>query len=260
MNDAYKLFYLQKAFGIRGTINIVFHKISHRLFRQLDEHIERIYVRKLGRYVYYRPNTSDFVLLQEFFFNNGNDLQYDIDFEKMLDGKPKYILDAGANIGLFSLTCLKYNPKLVIAIEPEKTNYDLLCKNVAQESSVRTLMNGIWKKKSFLKIIPSDMGKWGFMVKEALDEGDSDVIGLSIIDIMQKYSLPYIDILKMDIEGSEYNIFTDDSCEEWINKVRILVVETHDRKIKGCTEAVLNRMRRNGFSYYIHGEDYVFVR
>lgn len=260
MNTACKLIYLQKAFGIKGTISIVFHKISHRLFSKLDEHIEKIYVRKLGRYVYYRPNTSDFVLLQEFFFNNGNDLQYDIDFAKLLGNKPEYILDAGANIGLFSLTCLKtYNPKCVIAIEPEKTNYDLLCKNVAQELNVHTLMNGIWKKKAYLKVISSEMGKWGFMVKETSEE-DSEVIGLSILDIIKEYSLPYIDVLKMDIEGSEYNIFEDDSCEEWINKIRILVVETHDRKIKGCTETVLNRMCRNGFSYFIYGESYVFIR
>ena len=76
-------------------------------------------------------------------------------------------------------------------------------------------------------------GEWGFTVSECSRE-DADVRAFSIPGIMKKYGFPYIDILKMDIEGSEYEIFKDKKCLEWLPLVKVLIIETHDRKIPGC--------------------------
>ncbi len=188
-------------------------------------------------------------------------LQYDFDFLSYLRGeKLRYVVDAGANIGLFSLVCdEKYMPKTIIAIEPDQTNYELLKVNTSDRESVICKLGGVWPRRSYLKTIQSPMGKYGITVEEC-DEANSDCIGYSILELMEQYRLPYLDLVKMDVEGSEYDIFNDDACEMWIRKTSLLIVETHDRKKEGSERVVVERMQKLGFSSFRHGEDIVFFR
>jgi hypothetical protein len=48
--------------------------------------------------------------------------------------------------------------------------------------------------------------------------------------------LVHIDILKVDIEGSEKEVFENSST--WIDRIRVIVIELHDRYKKGCSQAV----------------------
>lgn len=52
---------------------------------------------------------------------------------------------------------------------------------------------------------------------------------------MDEYDLDFIDILKMDIEGSEKNVF--ENAKDWIDKVGMITVELHDRICMGCSRA-----------------------
>jgi Methyltransferase FkbM domain len=52
---------------------------------------------------------------------------------------------------------------------------------------------------------------------------------------MREAGLDSIDLLKVDIEGAEIEVF--DSCF-LIAKVRVLAIELHDREPPGCTLAV----------------------
>jgi len=47
--------------------------------------------------------------------------------------------------------------------------------------------------------------------------------------------LPHFDLLKVDIEGSEKSMF--EHCDAWIDRVRMIVVELHDRFMPGCQSA-----------------------
>jgi hypothetical protein len=49
---------------------------------------------------------------------------------------------------------------------------------------------------------------------------------------MNDYNLTSIDILKIDIEGAEKEVFEDSSL--WIDKVDSLIVELHERMKPGC--------------------------
>jgi len=54
------------------------------------------------------------------------------------------------------------------------------------------------------------------------------------------------DLLKLDIEGAEREIF-DAGDLDWMNRTHTIMIELHDRFCPGCEAAFLNAARRFGF-------------
>jgi hypothetical protein len=83
----------------------------------------------------------------------------------------------------------------------------------------------------------------------------SEVEGVTLSWIMDTYQIDFVDILKLDIEGSEREVFQD--SDAWINKVGVIAVELHERIKVGCRRAFYNAT--NHFEHeFIKGEN-VFV-
>lgn len=252
-----------RSFGIKDGIYITILQALRGVGIRVrnEKSKKKVFVNSLGQKVCIRPGTTDYDLLLDFFFEkDGTPLHYDIDFIKLLKGEtPKFVLDAGANIGLFSLLCdQRYHPGKLLAVEPESSNFELLGLNTQSREGIICIKTGIWRNRAELKIIPSTAGKWGFRVEEC--ESGGDVTGVSVCDLMAEYDIPYFDIVKMDIEGSEYYVFGDDRCEEWLRKTKVLIIETHDVLIKDSTATVVARMSSLGFQSFTEGEDIVFYR
>ncbi len=263
MNKAYYSNMIRELGILNGIRFSVFNKVRHKM-KIKRNYLWRIHINSLGRDVYIRPFTTDFDLIGDFFLNGAisreSKYQYDINFSDKLKKPAKYVIDAGANIGLFSvLYKKKFCGATIAAIEPEQGNYRLLLKNIKNLNGVKALRGGVWSKKCFLKINESKTGAWGFTVSEC-EQKDSDIFAFSIPDIMKKYKFPYIDILKMDIEGSEMEVFQDEKCLEWLKLVKVLIIETHDDKAAGCEGVVMDRMKLSGYVYEKAGEDFVFYR
>ena len=76
-----------------------------------------------------------------------------------------------------------------------------------------------------------------------------DVKVISMNNFFKQYSIDKIDILKIDIEGSEIQLFTDDI--RWLERVKEIVIEVHSaRAYHVCTKAILdyNFTRKNSFT------------
>lgn len=54
-------------------------------------------------------------------------------------------------------------------------------------------------------------------------------------------------------------VFQDDK-DDWINKVKVLVIETHDKIKPGCDAIVSDKMRQKNYYYFESKEDKVFVK
>ena len=52
---------------------------------------------------------------------------------------------------------------------------------------------------------------------------------------MREVGFETVDILKIDVEGAEREIFSN--CD-WMEKVKLLAIELHDRNWAGCSDAV----------------------
>ena len=101
--------------------------------------------------------------------------------------------------------------------------------------------------------------KWAFQVAEA-GSTDSDMIpGVTIGGILSIARSEHVDILKLDSEGAEKELFESER-ELWLDKIGVIVVELHDRFRTGCSEALYKAARRHGFKWFRRSEHVVLVR
>jgi FkbM family methyltransferase len=171
--------------------------------------------------------STDLFAFFQVFIANGYKPLFDILKES---GSPAIMVDAGANVGYFSLaaTCC-FNPALLIALEPEKGNYSQLRKNMEYaglNSNLRLLECALWTEKRQLSIQRSSGGDWAMKVGEERTEEPCQAISLA--DIMNESKMPGIDILKIDVEGSEDVLFRNHDFLEGLKKVKVLGIEIHD--------------------------------
>jgi FkbM family methyltransferase len=157
-----------------------------------------------------------------------------------------YIIDAGANIGLSALYFQRAFPGAkIISIEPESSNFELLQLNTSKYDNIVRYHNGLWDKKCALKITNTSDGNWGFMVEETTD--NTGVIpAICLRDVLDDHPSAVIDILKVDIEGSEKEVF--ESNTEWISKAQRIIVEVHENLRRGATDSVLSALKDFSFS------------
>ena len=81
------------------------------------------------------------------------------------------------------------------------------------------------------------------------------------MDELLKWSgLSKIDILKLDVEGAEKDIFESANCGKWLDCVRQIVVELHDRIVPGCSEALEHATEGRRFARSTSGECLVMRR
>ena len=176
--------------------------------------------------VFLRPGTTDQDVYDEIFIEK----EYDIEL-----GDPRFIVDAGAHIGLSSVFfASRYPNATVIAIEPEPSNFAVLLMNAKAHTNIKPVQAGLWSKKTHLKIENSNVATWSFRVMES-PSGDG-IPAVGIRDIMSEFNISRIDVLKIDIEGSELEVLKH--SQAWIDDVRTIIIELHDRFQPGCTEAL----------------------
>jgi FkbM family methyltransferase len=184
-----------------------------------------------------RVPTSDVATYEQIFINQ--------ECKFLVEAPPKVIIDAGANIGLASIYFAnKYPSAQIIAIEPEESNFALLRNNVAPYSTIVPIQAALWNKVGEISLVDPGLGKWGFMTQE---QNTSEakfgvtchkVTAITIEKVIHDFKLDKIDILKIDIEGAEKEVFTDTS--PWIEKVDTLIIELHEDMKNGCNRSFYN--------------------
>lgn len=174
-----------------------------------------------------------------------------------LDINGKLIIDAGANIGLFAvLMALKFPKSKIICLEPEDANFQQLVFNTRKYKNIICYKKGLWNKNTYLTIHDRGTGPWGFQVLETKEE--TSLHGISLNDILDKYNELEVGLVKMDIEGSEYSVFS--SNLQWLDKVKYLVIETHDHIIPGSDELVNKVMVSKKFEKLSFEENQFFYK
>jgi FkbM family methyltransferase len=142
---------------------------------------------------------------------------------------PEVIVDAGANVGYAAVFFAQRLPQArIIAIEPEASNLALLKRNAARFPNIEVVEGGLWGHDTRLAISNPDDAKWAIQVREAPDAADA-LPAHSVDSLMKRFRLDRIDLFKIDIEGSELNLFSAPGAGSWLSKVRQLVIELHDR-------------------------------
>lgn len=164
--------------------------------------------------------------------------------------KDNLVIDIGANIGVFaSYAATRADNVKVIAFEPFPDNVDWLRKNVAESNlsniTIHPQAVGGVTEERILQISDSWMKHVLSEVTNGNNGNDLYVRYLNFSDIMNR--IPKCDLLKVDCEGSEYEIFYS-SSPETLKKIRRIVGEFHPRGSDGKNgRALCQCLESNGF-------------
>ena len=199
--------------------------------------------------IFIRNNTTDIPTFYQTIYNEDYNIAYDF--------HPKVIIDCGANIGLATVFFKNKFPEAkIISIEPEQSNFNLLLKNTSKYSDVFCLNGGIWNKATNLVIQDSGKGNWGFRCKETSNSNEFSVRAIPLGEIIKEHNIDCIDILKIDIEGSEKELF-ESNVENWLPKTRVIIIETHDRINPGASKSFFKAINDYDFSMTHRGENMI---
>ncbi|MBF0463248.1 MAG: FkbM family methyltransferase, partial [Magnetococcales bacterium] len=189
--------------------------------------------------IYYRPGTDDVVNIEKILFK-GEFCEYRLPHNL----QPSVILDAGANIGISTLYFKWMWPDAqVICCEASKNNLELLHRNTSHLHNVQIVYAGLMGMDGWLRLIlpPKDtmVGSYAVskMNEDEKQEPENSLEALSMTSIMKRAGVSRIDLLKIDIEGSEHDVLMN--CpDEILSRIVWIVGEMHG---VGAFE-ILNRL------------------
>jgi FkbM family methyltransferase len=116
------------------------------------------------------------------------------------------ILDCGAHIGLFTKQALQDGAAKVVAIEPDPTHLECLRRNFSDEiraGRVTIYPEGVWNKRDVLVLYNHAQPGASFVKDDDHADPGTRVPVTTIDTIVAELRLPRVDMIKMDIEGSE---------------------------------------------------------
>lgn len=225
--------YLQTV-GLLGLLRAIIGKISGKTFFVTVSRIDCKYPFVI------RIPSSDVAVCHQVFIEK----EYDFQADKI----PLSIVDAGANIGLASIYFAnKYPSATIIAIEPELLNYQLLQQNSSYYSNIKAVNAALWNANGEIRLVDPGRGKWGYITKLIGSEDCSErksmqaVRAVTIDSVIESYDLIEVDILKIDIEGAEKEVFNHSL--PWIDKINFIIIEVHEHFKEGCYDSVYNGTR-----------------
>jgi len=209
--------------GLKGTLTLLRQRAEGREVFELP-------VRGLRTPVLCRAAGSDFAVLRQVLGHQDSAIS--------LDRPAELVIDAGANVGYSSLLfSMRYPGATIVAIEPDCSNCEVFAKNCGHYGNIHLITGAVWHESAPLTISNPSAAAFEFQVSEASAEAPVVVQGYTLTEIIRSFGGRRVSLLKLDIEGAEWNVFTQGS-RDWLSMVDNLIVELHDRLVPGCTAAL----------------------
>jgi FkbM family methyltransferase len=226
-----------------------------------------IFNKKFGFKIFKIRNFYDYITVREIFllecYNIENLVTYDQIknyYSKIVNNKKiPLIIDCGSNIGASPYYFKEeYSKSKIICLEPDVDNFKLLQGNVADETIIK-----------INKAISSNGQKFD-MVKDTEDprafgtilKDNGSVESLSINELLSLYKSKIYDpfLIKIDIEGGEQNLFSENI--DWIDKFKLIIIEPHDWMYpkKGLFNNFLKRISSLKRDFVILNENIISIR
>lgn len=160
------------------------------------------------------------------------------------------VIDLGANIGLASRYFADHFPNCkILAVEPNASTYEVLLLNIERlvaNGRCRTLRAAVWGSEKTLtgEAVDAPDHFSAFAVHEtAAASSEESIAGWPMNKIIAHSGFERVDLLKVDIEGAEVELFN--GKVDWLQQVRTIAIEFHDNSREECRFDDL--MREHGF-------------
>lgn len=166
----------------------------------------------------------------------------------------KYIIDAGAHIGFFSIAnvCRLASCEEVIAIEPDPDNIELLKHNVSQIPGVRVVPGALSTSEYPVQFERANSNTGHIAGSPGhSDTGDTiHVESLSLLELLPATWNEEQTWIKLDIEGAEYGVFDDLLSSDF--RPAAISAELHDY-FGNSGKDIVQRLRDEGYSVTVEG-------
>lgn len=210
------------------------------------KHVLKLRLKGYSHPLYFRHGSSDLSVIRQVFCHQEYACVVD-------EPPPRFVVDAGANIGCTSFYLLHRFPDTVVtAIEPDRGNFDLCARNLAPFGDrVRLLKKGLWSEAAGLRVVAgtNGVGEWALEVRPCGPGEAADVEAVGMRDVLAAAPDGRIDLLKVDIEGAERQVFGDPTG--WLDRVRNIVIELHG---EDCERAFADALRGYRYDTRTNGE------
>jgi FkbM family methyltransferase len=152
---------------------------------------------------------------------------------------PEWIIDAGAYIGDTSAYFLSKFPNVnIIALEPNPETFTIMSQNLKPYEPRITMINsGLYSKDCQLFFEGAGTSA------SVNEKGKTEIEVITINSLLKRFNLNHISILKIDIEGSEEQVFAS-KPEEWLKLFDCILIEFHSEYGKTF---ILDILKSNGF-------------
>lgn len=196
-----------------------------------------------------RQGTSDIEVFEKVLVNE--------EYQSHLN-QPETIVDLGANVGYASIFfAVRYPESQIIAVEPEPSNFAQLQRNIAAYPNITAIQKAVWPSSEPVRIGDQTAEKWQFQIEQA-QPGDGGLVEtVTMPELITRFEKKAIDILKIDIESAEKQLF-ESNASTWLDSVNLIIIELHDNLQSGCSQAFYGALANRDFDQYIVGEN-VFV-
>lgn len=193
-------------------------------------------VRIRGRPVTIRLLTPDLAVAKECF---GGELDSAIAAAK--PAQYGLIVDAGGYIGTAAIMLAQAFPTArVVTLEPSRENFAILQQNIVGFPNIIAVNKALGTVTGTTSLVNCRTGEWGYSTvqnpahcRSPLPLHDVDVTTLP--ELLEEYQAEGIDLLKLDIEGAEYELLNQSA--QWIDKTRVVIAELHPTIVPGVSAA-----------------------
>jgi len=171
-------------------------------------------------------------------------------------GNDMIVVDAGANVGMFTIyAASRARNGKVIAIEPDPQTFAYLEENVLTNGFGNVvLLNAALAAKPGTEFLSGvNPGSKTIMARKKGRLTGTTVTAVTLENVISRFGLHRIDLLKVDIEGAEFLLFDDTS---WFRITARIVMEAHPNF--GDLRHVVEKLTQYGYEVCTtgaYGED-----
>ena len=207
--------------------------------------------------IFIRPNTPDLTVARECFSG-----EFEAAIKASRPLRFNFVIDAGGYIGTAAIEFAKAFPDArIVTLEPSRNNFEVLRKNVRKFPNIVALNQALGVSKGIISLQARHTGEWGYTtVRHPADSEASvflhNVEVTTIPTLLREFNSDGIDLLKLDIEGAEFELFSEPPA--WLARTRVMIAELHNRIMPGCVD-VFNQATKGRKQFYTSREKVLSV-
>ncbi|WP_232851787.1 FkbM family methyltransferase [Nocardia acididurans] len=205
-----------------------------------------------------RRNQSDLLILWQIFLRRFYELDRVYALRTRIDSLDT-IVDLGGNTGqAAAYLTARYRPRRLLTVEPidesravlqrnrELSGLDWIVEDCAvggREGELEFAVSEFWDTCTAVPEVFELRRQRPWRLENQLELPPRKVTARTVGELLERHGITHVDLLKVDVEGSEVDIFA--APQPWMRQVDRVVLEVHDKYIDG--DIVRNTMKQAGF-------------